>query len=150
MATRRTLHEDSDPPTEPDSRVDNRVITCGTAISARVELRIVLSHRMLAAFVIQANAEPPKLTAAIEVSGVGDLLVADIHDFKLFDDSEANGIAHTMSFKYRGRWPLEYVTDSKEVYAKVRKTLFKNRLQFKSVAGPTVNKVSVAPHVPAS
>jgi hypothetical protein len=105
---------------------------------------------MLAAFVVEANAKLPELRAAIEVPGVGDLLVSDIHDFKLFDDSKTNEIAHTMSFEYRGRWPLEHVTNSKEVYSKVRKTLFNNRLQFKSVAGPTVNKVSIAPQVPAS
>ncbi len=150
MPTRRTLHGDSDPPTTPVSRVENRVIPCGTVISARVGLRMALAHRMLAAFVIEANARLPELTAAIEVPGVGDLLVSDIHDFKLVDDSEANEISHTISFEYRGRWPLDYVTDSMEVYARIRKTLFNNRLQFKSVAGPTINKVSIAPHVPAS
>lgn len=146
----RTPREDSGPPTGPISRVDNRVLTGGTANCARFEERMALSRRIVAAFVIEAKGRAPGVRTIIEVPGFGDLLLTEIAELELYDDPEADGMAYTLSFEYRGRRPLEFVSDSDEVYARLRKSLFEYGLQFKSGAGPTVKKLSIEPRVPAS
>ena len=150
MPTQEDPREDSEPLTTPVSRVDNRVIACGSALSAKAEPRLALSRRILTAFVIETKANPPTLRTHVGVPGVDDLLVTDICNIRLFDDNGANEIAHTMSFEYRGRSPLQFVTESKDLYAQIRKSLFKYGLRFKSGTGPTVHKLSIEPRVPAS
>jgi hypothetical protein len=150
MADKKTVRETSDPSTNPVSRVENRVISRGTAISAELDGRMILARRTLTAFVLEARNATPKLKSEFVITDVGKLGVSSVENLDLNDDKNTNTPAFTLSFEYRGREDLTHVCQSDAVFKKLRKMLYDAGLKFRTATGATVNKITIEPKVPAS
>lgn len=150
MSDERTVTEDTDPDTGPISQVENRMVPRGTAMGSAIDACMGQARRVLAGFVLDAQAKPPRLKAEFDIFGAGKLGVSQVSDITLVDDRESADPAFVVSFEYRGREPLKHVSQSEVLYSKLRKQLFDSGLKFSSAAGATVYKIAVEAVVPAS
>lgn len=150
MADKKTVEEHSQPTTDPVSRVENRVISRGTAINAELDGRMILARRILTAFVLDAKNSPLMLKSEFDITDVGKLAVTSVEELNLNDDKEEENPSFTVSFEYHGREDLTHVCQSEAVFNKLRKMLFGAGLKFRTATGATVNKITIEPRIPAS
>ena len=150
MPDKKTVREKSGPTTNPVSRVENRVISRGTAVNAELDGRMILARRILTAFVLEAKNTPPRLNSEFDIAGVSKLGVSSVEKLSLNDDKEDDNPSFTVSFEYNGRDEIKHVCQSEAVYNKLRTMLYDAGLVFRTATGATVNKITIEPKVPAS
>ena len=135
--------------TEPISRAENRVIG-KVGGHADFHPRLVLAYRRLTAFVLNANEKKYRVKAEYDVPGVGTLRLTRAEDFHLTKNAGSSFKTFTLSCHYVGDQELKFVPENKDLYFKVRETLFDHGVEFRSAIAATMSKITVEPNVPVA
>ncbi|MGR8919437.1 MAG: hypothetical protein ACU85V_07450 [Gammaproteobacteria bacterium] len=146
------MSDDTNPPTNPVSEVNNRVLPARhvrRARSADAGARLAHARRSLASLAAAAENPPLSQRASFNVDGLGPINTRVLANFNLADEKADGRSGFTLTYEYRGSDVLRHKTASEVAHNALRKALYAHGLAFRSAAAATVYKIEVDAVVPA-